>query len=188
MAPRANPDQLDEVLRLRAHPVVRGGVRDGMRASADSDGVSQTQVRRRQAEHWQSSRAFDTRPFGADEGGGRGGGGRGGRGGATDAWWRRMTAWVARRKWLVAGAVGAAAVAVYSKPDAQSFKEYLRMRHAGAARTYLMDEAARWLGWHARSKLKDFGLFTVATLAQRRFVGVLGTWLELPTEKTLVRT
>ena len=99
-----------------------------------------------------------------------------------------MTAWVARRKWLLAGAVGAAAVAVYSKPDAQSFKEYLRMRHAGAARTYLMDEAVRWLGWKGGSKVKDLGLFTVATLAQRRFLGVMGTWLELPTEKTLVRT
>jgi len=84
---------------------------------------------------------------------------------------------------MVLGTAGVTA-GILLCPDENSFREYLRITHGGAARTYLED-AAKWLGMKGASvTVTSYGVLAMGRRGARTFLGALGTWIELPTKHT----
>lgn len=85
----------------------------------------------------------------------------------------------ARRTWIFLG-LGATAAAVVLCPDAASFSRYVRTRQAGPKG--LLSGGLAWLQHRTglRSSFKRLIVCSVATVGSRTFLGLFGSWVELP--------
>lgn len=87
--------------------------------------------------------------------------------------------WLARHRWAVGAAVGGAALFL-TRPDAASFRRFVRSREASAAASLTAGVWQLVEGAVGATKFTDYKVVATAKYGGRVFLGVLGCWFRLP--------